>query len=152
MTTENPSENIPLWQQMLAKRREWVESQPSLSGQLVAMGREMVKDVRSTVHESFFGRPEHAAEQGSPGNPTQYMVNQDLGTVHGHYDHSQDRAIPADAELQKYVTLAPDKAQQHSLDAPSLYGPASEPATSYESELQRYVSRAQESEQKGMER
>ena len=31
------SENIPLWQQMLAKRREWLESQPSLSVQLEAM-------------------------------------------------------------------------------------------------------------------
>lgn len=100
-----PSENVPLWQQMLAKRREWLESQPSLSGQLAAMGREMVKDVRSTVHESFFGRPEHAAEPGSPGNPTQYMVNQDLGTVHGTYDHSQDQAMSATVEQQQRKEL-----------------------------------------------
>lgn len=86
------SQKIPLWQQMLAKRREWLQSQPSLSGQLASMVREAAKDVRSTVHESFFGRPEHAPEPGSPGNPTQYMVNQDLGTVHGDYDHSQDQA------------------------------------------------------------
>lgn len=94
------SEKVPLWQQMLAKRREWLESQPSLSGQLAAMGREMVKDVRSSLHESYFGRPEHAAEAGSPGNPTQYMVNQDLGTVHGNYDHSQDHAMSATVEPQ----------------------------------------------------
>lgn len=95
------SQKVPLWQQMLAKRQEWLESQPSLSGQLAAMGREMVKDVRASVHESFFGRPEHAPEQGSPGNPTQYMVNQDLGTVHGDYDHSQDQAVSAVVEQQQ---------------------------------------------------
>jgi hypothetical protein len=95
------SEKVPLWQQMLAKRREWLKTQPSLSGQLAAMGREIVKDVRASVHESFFGRPEHAAEQGSPGNPTQYMVNKDLGTVHGNYDHSQDQAVSAVGEQQQ---------------------------------------------------
>ncbi|MBX3451715.1 hypothetical protein SH668x_003715 [Planctomicrobium sp. SH668] len=147
------SEQTPLWQQMLAKRREWLESQPSLSGQLAAMGREMVKDVRSSVHESFFGRPEHAAEPGTPGNPTQYMINQDLGTVHGNYDHSQDQALPADAELQQYVTPDPEQAQQQSLKSPRFYGPADEQAISDESELQRYVSRAQESQQeRGVER
>lgn len=95
------SQKVPLWQQMLAKRREWLESQPSLSGQAASMFREAAKDVRSTVHESFFGRPEHAAEPGSPGNPTQYMVNQDLGTVHGDYDHSQDQAVSAVVEQQQ---------------------------------------------------
>jgi hypothetical protein len=95
------SQKMPLWQQMLAKRREWLESQPSLSGQLAAMGREMVKDVRASVHESFFGRPEHAPEGGAPGNPTQYMVNQDLGTVHRNYDHSQDLAADHGSRSQQ---------------------------------------------------
>lgn len=95
------SEKAPLWQQMLAKRREWLESQPSLAGQAASMLREAAKDVRSTVHESFFGRPEHAAEPGSPGNPTQYMVNQDLGTVHGNYDHSQDLAASQGSRSQQ---------------------------------------------------
>lgn len=95
------SEQTPLWQQMLAKRREWLESQPSLSGQLASMFREAAKDVRSTVHESFFGRPEHAPEPGSPGNPTQYMVNQDLGTVHGNYDHSLDQAAEHGSRSQQ---------------------------------------------------
>lgn len=147
------SEKNPLWQQMLAKRREWLESQPSLSGQLAAMGREMVKDVRSSVHESFFGRPEHAAEPGTPGNPTQYMINQDLGTVHGNYDHSQDQAIPADVELQKYVAPGSRGVQQPGLESASLYGPADKQATSYEGEIQRYVSRTQETHQeRGIER
>jgi len=95
------SQKVPLWQQMLAKRREWLESQPALSGQLASMLREAAKDVRSTVHESFFGRPEHAPEPGSPGNPTQYMVNQDLGTVHGDYDHSQDLAADHGSRSQQ---------------------------------------------------
>jgi hypothetical protein len=82
------SQNVPLWQQMLAKRREWLESQPSLSGQVASMFREAAKDVRST-------------EPGSPGNPTQYMVNQDLGTVHGNYDHSLDQAAEHGSRSQQ---------------------------------------------------
>ena len=44
---------------MLAKRAEWAAEQPSLSAELKAMGREAIKDVRGTLHETFFGQPEH---------------------------------------------------------------------------------------------
>ena len=78
------------WQQLLAKRAEWAEQQPSLGAELKAMAREAVKDIRGTVHQSFFGQPEHAAELGTPLNPTPQMTTQDLGTVHGSYQAMLD--------------------------------------------------------------
>lgn len=38
-------------------------------GTVAAIGREAVKDVRSTLHEVFFGHPERNGEIGSPLNP-----------------------------------------------------------------------------------
>ena len=78
------------WEQILAKRAEWAEQQPSLGAELKAMGREAVKDIRGTIHESFFGKPEHASELGTPLNPTPQMTTQDLGTVHGSYQSQLD--------------------------------------------------------------
>lgn len=40
-------------------------------GTVAAMGREAIKDVRNTLHETYFGRGEHAGEPGAPLNPTQ---------------------------------------------------------------------------------
>lgn len=54
-----------------------------LKAELKAMGREAIKDVRAAVHESYFGRPEHAAEVGTPLNPTSYEVTAERGNVHG---------------------------------------------------------------------
>jgi hypothetical protein len=56
---------------------------PSFGGEFDAMFREMVKDIRQTAHESFYGRGEHAGEIGAPLNPTQMMTNNDLGTTAG---------------------------------------------------------------------
>ena len=75
-----------VWEQLLAKRAEWAASQPSLSAELKAMGREAVKDIRGTLHETYFGKPEHASELGTPLNPTPQMTTQELGTVHGWYE------------------------------------------------------------------
>lgn len=78
------------WEQLLAKRAQWAEQQPSLGAELKAMAREAVKDIRGTVHQSFFGQPEHAAELGTPLNPTPQMTTQDLGTIHGSYQAMLD--------------------------------------------------------------
>ena len=43
-----------------------------------AMAREAVKDIRQTMHETYFGKPEHASEPGTPLNPTMQMVTEDL--------------------------------------------------------------------------
>ena len=46
--------------------------------QFDAMFREAVKDIRNSIHESFFGRPEGAAELGAPGNPTPQLVTEGI--------------------------------------------------------------------------
>lgn len=83
-------EQDSLWKQMLAKRAEWAAEQPSLSAELKAMGREAIKDVRNTLHETYFGQSEHMSELGVPLCPTPQMTTQDLGTVHGSYESMLD--------------------------------------------------------------
>jgi hypothetical protein len=80
------SEEKGVWEQMLARRAEWAASQPTLSAELKAMGREAIKDIRGTLHESYFGQAEHTGELGAPLNPTPQMTTQELGTVHGSYE------------------------------------------------------------------
>jgi hypothetical protein len=63
--------------------RDWVRDnkarQPSFMSELSAMVREGIKDVRATIMESYFGRPEHPGEPGAPLNPTQQVVTDDMG-------------------------------------------------------------------------
>ena len=89
-----------VWEQMLAKRSEWAAEQPSLGAELRAMGREAVKDIRGTLHQSYFGQPEHMSEMGTPLNPTPQMTTQDLGTVHGTYQSMLDTYAERGQEQQ----------------------------------------------------
>lgn len=89
------------WEQLLAKRAEWAEQQPSLGAELKAMAREAVKDIRGTVHQSWFGHPEHTPEMGTPLNPTPQMTTQDLGTVHGSYQAMLDSYAAQGREAQE---------------------------------------------------
>lgn len=73
-------------QRMIDQRNEWAAQQPSLTAELKAMGREAVKDIRSTVNEVFLGSPELGGEPGTPLNPTPQQVTQDLGNVYGYKD------------------------------------------------------------------
>lgn len=82
--------NKGAWEKILETRAQWAEQQPSLGAELKAMAREAVKDIRGTVHQSFFSQPEHAAEMGTPLNPTPQLVTQDLGMAHGSYDSMLD--------------------------------------------------------------
>ena len=95
------SDSDSIWQQMLAKRAEWVAEQPSFSAELKAMGREAVKDVRGTLHETYFGQPEHMSEMGTPLNPTPQMTTQDLGTVYGSYESMLDAYASRGNEQQQ---------------------------------------------------
>jgi hypothetical protein len=53
-------------------------------GTVAAMGREAIKDVRSTMHEMFFGKGDQNCEPGAPLNPTQGEVAADRkGSVYG---------------------------------------------------------------------
>ena len=51
---------------------------PKFDGELFAMFREAVKDIRQTFNEVMMGHHEHAAEPGAPLNPTQIMTTDDL--------------------------------------------------------------------------
>ena len=80
----------PPWGERL---NEWIQKnhsqQPSLSAELAAMGREAVKDIRGTLMESYFGKPEHASEPGTPLSPTMQEVSVDRGVV-GQYQAMLD--------------------------------------------------------------
>lgn len=84
------SDGKSTWESLLAKRAEWTEQQPSLGAQIRAMAREAVKDVRSTVMETFLGSPENGGEPGTPLHPTMQQVTQDLGNIYGSYQSQLD--------------------------------------------------------------
>jgi hypothetical protein len=58
-----------------------MEHPPSLTGQLDAIRRDALTDIRDTVHQTFFGQKEGPGQPGMPLNPTSQMVTQDLGTA-----------------------------------------------------------------------
>ncbi len=68
---------------LLGRFMDWVRSnhaqQPKLVAQLEALGREARKDINSTLHQVFFGRPTGIGEPGAPLVPTQAQVTKDLG-------------------------------------------------------------------------
>jgi hypothetical protein len=67
--------------------KDWVREnharQPSVGAELRAMGREAMKDVRSTMHEVFFGQREGFGEPGAPLNSTMAEISKDRGVVDG---------------------------------------------------------------------
>ncbi len=81
-----------LLRRAIAKRNEWAAQQPSFAGQLAAMWREGIKDVRQTVNETYFGKPEHMAEAGTPMNPTQQQVTAEQGNFHGYSEMLDQQA------------------------------------------------------------
>ena len=89
------------WESLLAKRAEWAEQQPSLGAEIRAMAREGLKDVRSTVMETFLGSPEHGGEAGTPLNPTMQQVTQDLGNIYGSYQAMIDSYATQGREAQQ---------------------------------------------------
>jgi hypothetical protein len=60
-----------------ALRRENRKSLPTFGSEIRAITREAMKDIRQTLHESYFGHGEHAPEPGSPFNPTIIEVNKE---------------------------------------------------------------------------
>ncbi len=65
--------------------KQWVQdnhaNQPGFGAELAAIGREAIKDVRGAMMESFFGKPEHASEPGTPLSPTMQEVSAGRGVV-----------------------------------------------------------------------
>jgi hypothetical protein len=81
-----------VWEQMLAKRAEWAAQQPSFSSEIRASAREAIKDIRNTVHETFFGKPEHMPEPGAPLQPTQAEMTKERGVVNSYQAMLEDAA------------------------------------------------------------
>lgn len=54
------------------------ERSKELPGEIKAIAREAVKDIRGTIMQVFFGQPEHQSEPGTPYNPTQIMVTREI--------------------------------------------------------------------------
>lgn len=72
-------------------------------GILQAMGRELVKDVRGTLHQVAFGTPEHPSEPGTPLNPTpQIVTGQVTGKkVEDLWGYAKDQARDADQRMER---------------------------------------------------
>jgi hypothetical protein len=49
-----------------------------LGGELWAIGREAVNDVRQTMNEVFFSQSEHGMGMGTPMNPTSHEVTKEV--------------------------------------------------------------------------
>ncbi|HVX12077.1 MAG TPA: hypothetical protein VHC22_12925 [Pirellulales bacterium] len=60
---------------------------PSTSSVLWAEWRRGLKDLQNAVLNPWAGHAATHEEPGTIGNPTQAMVTQDIGTVHGFRDH-----------------------------------------------------------------
>ncbi len=100
--SEEQQSSPGLIQRMIDQRNEWAEQQPSMAAELKAIAREAVKDIRSTVNETFLGSPEFGGEPGTPLNPTPQMVTQDMGNVYGNYNQM----------LDSYAARAPEQGQE----------------------------------------
>jgi hypothetical protein len=68
----------PMLKKFLEMRAKNIEKLPKFGAELEALGREMVKDIRGTIHQAFFNQPEHASEPGTPLNPTPQLVTEGL--------------------------------------------------------------------------
>jgi hypothetical protein len=100
-----------------------MSQRPSLIAELKAMTREAVKDVRATVHETYFGKSEHAPELGTPLNPTPQETTKERGQevnvktdkisdVFGPSQIPQQEAQAIVAEIQKQSEQGQQKQQE----------------------------------------
>lgn len=87
-------------------------------GQLAAIGREMIKDLRSTINEVFFDKPEHGSEPGTPYNPTQAMITNEVAPdIYGRgRDKEQTQEAGKDAGQGPARDVAPKKEKQIDMD------------------------------------
>lgn len=88
-------------------------------GTVPSIGREAIKDVRNTIHEIFFGRPEGHNEPGTPLNPTQGEIAADRREANHPYGFSQsgvDYSMPAPALA---MPTAGDIANDRDISPPS---------------------------------
>jgi hypothetical protein len=60
---------------------------PSTSSLFYGVWREGLKDLQNVALDPWHGQAATHEEPGTIANPTQAMVTQDVGTVHGFRDH-----------------------------------------------------------------
>jgi hypothetical protein len=127
--------------------KEAQNNQPSLGAELKAMVREAAKDVRSTMNQFFFGRPDGPGEPGTPLNPTPQQVTKDLGNVYA----TQEK--PKLMTTQESAAPAPEQAPQVQ-EHPQPQQPAPGNAQQIDAVFDGYASRGtrERERQKGMER
>lgn len=91
-------------------------------GTVPSIGREAIKDVRNTIHEIFFGRPEGQNEPGTPLNPTQGEIAADRREANHPYGFSQsgvDYSWPAPGVDTAAPVSAGDIANDRDIPTPA---------------------------------
>jgi hypothetical protein len=134
-------------ERLKAYRAKNKANRPKLDAELFAMFREMVKDIRQTFNEVMFGQPEHAAEPGTPLNPTQIMTTDDLRP--GEFSRGKGSVGPSQQGPSQSVGPPEQQATTNSLDAYCAGYPAEQ--ASYEASLRQYMTGAG-SQPRGIER
>ena|SRR5581483_6898954 len=71
-------------------RQDNFDRLPAAGAEFSAIGREMLKDVRETMHQTFFGQREGPGEPGAPLNPTMQEVTSDREIL-GDYNQRLDQ-------------------------------------------------------------
>lgn len=92
-------------------------------GTVAAVCREGIKDVRNTVHETYFGRGENAGEPGAPLNPTQGEIaaarKEDPQLYGPKQEASQAQASPSDIAKDKGGIHGPPQEANQPMPSPS---------------------------------
>jgi hypothetical protein len=103
-------------------------------GTVAAMGREAIKDVRNTLHETYFGQGEHGGEPGAPLNPTQGEIaaaRQEDPQLYGpKQETSQAQASPSDIAKDKGGVHGPQQKAGHELRSEAAQGDKDRPSPS----------------------
>jgi len=89
---------------------------PSTSSLMYALGRQGLKDLQNAVLDPWNGQVATHEEPGTIANPTQAMVTQEVGTVHGITHDAgtvHGQAVHQDAHLPQ-------------IEAPAIEGPQME--------------------------
>lgn len=92
-------------------------------GTVAAVCREGIKDVRGTLHETYFGRGEHAGEPGAPLNPTQGEIaaarKEDPQLYGPKQEANQATPSPSDIANDKGGVHGPKQEANQPLPSPS---------------------------------
>jgi len=123
---EEDKQKKTLVDRFVEMRQNNVAQRPKLMGQLGAMWREALKDVRNTMNEVFFGKSEHMGEMGTPLNPTPHMVTKELGKA-GPVDSPKIQSQKIEGPKVEAATKEASTVTAPTVEAPQTSQPAVEP-------------------------